>query len=290
MNTTGGETLVAAVEAELDLAVRAAAPVAGGDINNAWRLDTTERGPLFVKTRRDAPDGFFTAEAAGLAWLGEADALAVPEVVGVGGGDTAFLALSWVDTGSPAADHDEVLGRDLARQHLAGADSFGLRGGGFAGSLQLPNTPCDSWPEFYATRRLEPLLALCADRDVISAATVARVEAVIGRLDVLAGPSERPARLHGDLWAGNLMTGADGHPVLVDPAAYGGHREVDLAMMRLFGGFAPAVFDAYDEAWPLAADARRRVPLWQLGPLLVHARLFGGGYGASVDAAARACL
>jgi fructosamine-3-kinase len=285
-----GNLLVAAIEAALDLTVRAHTPVAGGDINDAWRFETSERGPLFVKTRSRVPDGFYATEAAGLEWLADADALAVPEVVGVGDGEMAFLALSWVDTGPPAADHDEVLGRRLARMHLAGADSFGLRGGGFAGSLQLPNTPCETWPEFYATRRLEPLLALCADAGVIPAATVARVEAVIGRLDVLAGPSERPARLHGDLWAGNVMTGEDGYPVLVDPAVHGGHREVDLAMMRLFGGFSPAVFDAYDEAWPLAADARRRVPLWQLAPLLVHARLFGGGYGASVDAAARACL
>lgn len=290
MTVDDGRELVAAVEAELGVDVTAATPVAGGDINDAWRLDTAEHGPLFVKTRSRVPDGFYAAEAAGLRWLGEADALAVPEVVGVGGGGVAYLALSWVDTAPPAADHDEVLGRRLARLHLAGADSYGLRGGGFAGSLQLSNAPCDSWPEFYATRRLEPLLALCVDTGVIPASTVARVEAVIARLDALVGPFERPARLHGDLWAGNVMTGSDGHPVLVDPAAYGGHREVDLAMMRLFGGFAPAVFDAYDEAWPLAADARRRVPLWQLAPLLVHARLFGGGYGASVDAAARACL
>ncbi|MEQ8719363.1 MAG: fructosamine kinase family protein [Acidimicrobiales bacterium] len=282
--------LVAAVEAELGVEVRAAGPVTGGDINDAWRFETTAHGALFVKTRSDAPHGFYAAEAAGLEWLGEADALTVPDVVGVGDGEVRFLALSWVDSALPAVDHDEVLGRGLARLHLAGADSFGLRGGGFAGSLQLPNTPCDTWSEFYATCRLEPLVALCADAGVLPASTVARVEAVIGRLDALVGPFERPARLHGDLWAGNVMTGAGGHPVLVDPAAYGGHREVDLAMMRLFGGFSPAVFDAYDEAWPLAADARRRVPLWQLAPLLVHARLFSGGYGASVDAAARACL
>jgi fructosamine-3-kinase len=104
-------------------------------------------------------------------------------------------------------------------------------------------------------------------------------------LETLVGPAEPPARLHGDLWGGNLMCDAEGAPCLIDPAVYGGHREIDLAMMRLFGGFGPSVFDAYDDAFPLAAGHEERVPLYQLYPLMVHVNLFGGSYGASVEEA-----
>jgi fructosamine-3-kinase len=113
------------------------------------------------------------------------------------------------------------------------------------------------------------------------------VERVCERIGELAGPPEPPARLHGDLWSGNVLAGADGRPWLVDPAAYGGHREVDLAMLRLFGAPSPRVLSAYEEAYPLAAGHEERVELWQLLPLLVHAVLFGGGYGASAERAAR---
>lgn len=283
------DAVLAAVAAQLEVDVTGASTVAGGDINAAFRLET-DRGPVFVKTRADAPEGFFESEAEGLDWLAEADAVPVPEVLGVSGGPVPFLALSWVESAPPADDHDVMLGRRLAALHLAGAPCFGLARGGYLGSLRLPNTPSDDWAEFYASCRLEPLLAMCSDTGVLTTSTVATVEAVISRVGDLVGPTERPARLHGDLWAGNAIRGPDGHAVLVDPSAHGGHREVDLAMMRLFGGFSGNVFDAYDDAWPLAEGAERRVPLWQLAPLLVHARLFGGGYAAAVDSAARACL
>ena len=110
---------------------------------------------------------------------------------------------------------------------------------------------------------------------------------MVERLPVLAGPPEPPARLHGDLWSGNVLAGADGRPYLIDPAAYGGHREVDLAMLRLFGAPAPRTLAAYEEVHPLADGHERRVPLWQLFPLLVHAVLFGGGYGARAAAVVR---
>ena len=110
-------------------------------------------------------------------------------------------------------------------------------------------------------------------------------ERLFGALLELVGPEEPPARLHGDLWGGNLLCDDAGAPCLIDPAVYGGHREIDLAMMRLFGGFGGRVFDAYDEAFPLPDGHEERVPLYQLYPLMVHVNLFGGGYGASVEAA-----
>ena len=124
-------------------------------------------------------------------------------------------------------------------------------------------------------------------RDAIDAADGAAIERVCARIESLAGPAEPVARLHGDLWSGNLLAGADGQPWLIDPAAYGGHREVDLAMLRLFGDPGAEACAAYDEAYPLSDGHAERVALWQLLPLLVHAVLFGGGYGRSAGSAAR---
>jgi fructosamine-3-kinase len=181
-------------------------------------------------------------------------------------------------TPEPAAD--EELGRRLARMHLAGADRFGALPPGAAGDrlrigeLDLPNDARPSWAEFYADNRLRPL----AER----AGLAAEVEAVAARLPDLAGPDEPPARLHGDLWSGNVF-GA----YLIDPAAYGGHREIDLAMLRLFGSPGARLLAAYDELAPRADGHEERVELHQLFPLLVHAVLFGGGYVAQARAVAR---
>jgi fructosamine-3-kinase len=110
-------------------------------------------------------------------------------------------------------------------------------------------------------------------------------EQLLPRLEELVGPPEPPARLHGDLWGGNAMVDERGQPCLIDPAVHGGHRELDLGMMRLFGGFSPRVFAAYEEAFPLAPDSEARVPLYQLYFLMVHVNLFGGSYVGSVESA-----
>jgi fructosamine-3-kinase len=160
-------------------------------------------------------------------------------------------------------------------------------GGGAAGvrplriaRLTLPNDAAPDWPAFYARNRLAPLL------HEVPASTARAVERVIERLPELAGPDEPPARLHGDLWTGNVLWATDGRPWLIDPAAYGGHREVDIAMLKLFGSPGRAFHDAYDDVSPLAPGHEQRVGLWQLFPLLVHAALFGGGYAASAERAA----
>ena len=155
------------------------------------------------------------------------------------------------------------------------------------GPLALPNAPAGDWPAFYAERRLEPLARMAADRGALTAATPRLLERVLARLPELAGPSEPPARVHGDLWGGNVLVDAAGQPWLIDPAAHGGHRELDLAMLRLFGGPSARCFAAYEEVAPLAPGAAERVALWQLAPLLLHAALFGAAYAARVEAALR---
>jgi fructosamine-3-kinase len=193
------------------------------------------------------------------------------------------LALEWIARGRPAAGHDEALGRGLAALHQAGAPAFGLAEDNFIGSLPQRNGHADWWPDLYGERRLEPLARMAVEDGRLAPAFLGDLERLRARLPDLCGPPEPPARLHGDLWGGNAMTDAAGAPVLIDPAVYGGHREVDLAMMRLFGGFSATVFAAYDEAHPLAAGHEDRVELYQLYPLLVHVVLFGGGYARSAE-------
>jgi fructosamine-3-kinase len=156
------------------------------------------------------------------------------------------------------------------------------------GSLRLSNEPAGSWAEFYSERRLAPLARMAAERGALSPDGRAEIERVCARMPELAGPPEPPARLHGDLWSGNVMAGADGRSWLIDPSCYGGHREMDLAMLRLFGAPSQRIFDAYEEIAPLAAGWQDRVELCQLAPLLVHAVLFGGSYGAAAERAADA--
>jgi fructosamine-3-kinase len=256
--------------------------VPGGDINEALRVELADGRVLFVKHRADPPPGFYAAEAAGLEWLGEGP-LPVPAVVAAG---DAFLALEWVDAGPRADGFDAALGAGLARLHALGAAGWGGMPT-FLGPLPLPDGDAPDWPSFYGAQRLAPLLRMAADAGALPAGAAGRIERVIGRLGELCGPPEPPARLHGDLWSGNVMSGPAGEPWLIDPAAYGGHREVDLAMLRLFGAPSPAFLRAYEGVRPLADGHEERIELYQLLPLLVHAVLFGGGYGAAADRAAR---
>jgi fructosamine-3-kinase len=262
------------------------ARVGGGDINEAFRVRTADGSDAFVKTRADAAPGEYAAEAAGLRWLAEPGALRTPRVLSI---DDGHLALEWVEPGRLDARGIEELGRGLAATHAAGAPRFGglvqSNGGEPArfGSLALSNDPTDDWPTFYAERRLRSLAKLAGERGALSGGGVRAVEGVCERIAELCGPPEPPARLHGDLWSGNVMADVEGRPWLIDPSAYGGHREVDLAMLRLFGAPSARVFSAYEEVAPLAAGWEERVELYQLLPLLVHALLFGGSYRGAAE-------
>lgn len=288
MSQSGGGAGVAAVVAAAEQALGATAhevtSLGGGSINAALGLELDDGRSVFVKHRADASAGAFAVEADDLRWLESAGALRLPEVL-AHGTEPPFLALEWIRSGPPAADHDERLGRELAALHQAHPETFGREAPNLIGPLHQDNAPADDWPTFYTTRRLAPMAREAERSGGLDTATRAGVESVCERIDTLCGPPEPPARLHGDLWAGNAITDEHGGPVLIDPSAYGGHREIDLAMMRLFGGFSERVFGAYAEVHPLADGHRERVPLYQLYPLLVHAALFGGAYGRRVVAA-----
>lgn len=285
-------TITDTLERGLGEPISALHPVGGGDINDAYEVVLGSGERLFVKTRVDAGPGEFTAEAAGLRWLAEGGEVQVPEVIAVEEEtDPPFLALQWVEPGNLSAGGAEAFGRGLARLHAHGAPAHGWLPGEDGeqriGSLRLSSEPTETWAALYAEQRLMPLAAMAFERDALERSGLEAIESVCGRIESLAGPDEPPARLHGDLWSGNVYADRAGQAWLIDPSAHGGHRELDLAMLRLFGPPSKRIFDAYEELAPLAEGHRERVQLWQLQPLLVHAVLFGGHYGQAAEAAAR---
>ena len=267
-------------------------PVGGGSICAASRLTLDDGASLFAKSwpRGQAPPGFFAAEAAGLRWLAEAGA-PVPEVLAE---LPDLLILEWLDPGTATAAGAFAFGRALAELHRAGAPRFGTRQPGYIGALPLPPETGDSWPEWFARARLAPFLSMSADNGALSADDVRAVERLLATIRRYAGEAadEPPARIHGDLWPGNVLWSSTGRGYLVDPAAQGGHRETDLATLSLWGGvpYLDRVLAGYEEVWPLAPGWRDRVPLHQLHLLLVHTAMFGASYRGAVLSAVRATV
>jgi len=269
-------------------------PVSGGDVCAASRLTLDDGTSLFAKSWPEnspaaVPEGFFAAEAAGLRWLRAAGGVPVPDVIAA---LSDLLALEWVEPGPAKPAAAARFGRELAATHRAGAEAFGAPWPGFIGAIPQDNTPDDGpWPAWFAERRLLPYLRRSADRGALSATEVALAERVIARIDGYGG-TEPSARIHGDLWPGNLLWAADGRVWLVDPAAHGGHRETDLAQLALFGG-APhldLILTGYQEVWPLADGWRARQPLHQLHLMLVHTAMFGAAYREAVRVTATSAL
>ena len=277
-----------AVEAALseragdDVRITGTAPVGGGCISPTARLDS-DAGSFFLKWGSpDLPDGILAAEARGLRQLGEAGEVRVPGVVAEGtGSDPVWLLMEWLEPGSAGRDAWARLGAELAALHRHRADRFGADTDNYIGSLPQANERMDSWPAFWRDRRLEPQLRSAIDRGLMGGADRRRFDDLFGHLQELlaVGNEDGPSLLHGDLWSGNVHMTADGAAAIIDPSVYHGHREVDLAMADLFGGFGPAFRSAYDDAWPLSPGyAPTRRAIYQLYYLLVHVNLFGSGY------------
>ena len=271
--------------------VRELRPIGGGHGARHFHAILADGRELFIKFIAHAPAGDaaarLAAEAAGLRWLGEAGAASVSEVFLA---EKALLALAWLPQASPDRAGAERFGRELAALHAFGADSFGAPWRGFIASLELPNDPGDAWAPWYAEYRLLPYCRIASDAGTLGHVECELIESVADRIVELAGPAEPPSRIHGDLWSGNVLW-SGGRGWLIDPAAHGGHRETDLAMLDLFGlTHLDRVLAAYTEVAPLADDWRSRIPLHQLHPLLVHVCLFGSGYAGATVAAARAAL
>jgi fructosamine-3-kinase len=264
-------------------------PVSGGSVARASRLTLDDGTSLFTKTwvSGSPPEGFFEAEAAGLEWLREAGAAPVPEVFAA---LPSMLAMEWIEPGAASRAAASSFGRALASLHRFGAPGFGASWPGFIGPLPLDNTvSAGPWGAWFGERRLRPFLRMSVDRGALTGADAVVVERAIKSIEGYAD-SEPPARIHGDLWPGNVLWAADGRAWLIDPAAHGGHRETDLATLALFGAVPhlDAILGSYQEVHPLADGWRDRIPLHQLHLLLVHTAAFGESYRAAVLSAARA--
>jgi len=278
-------TILAQLSVETGQAIRLISykPVHGGDISRAFQLITTA-GAFFVKVNSSRLADMFRKEYSGLQAIQQTGSVAVPRPLCAGTtGNDQFLVLEWMETGRPADDFPQQFGHALATLHRQSHIQFGWVEDNYIGSLVQPNHYADNWPAFYASQRILPLMERAAREGRCEKKDVAMALAVCNKLSSIF-PAEPASLLHGDLWSGNYITGSNGYACVFDPAVYYGHREMDLAMMLLFGGFDPLLYQYYNQAYPLEKNWLRRTDLCQLYPLLVHLILFGGGYYARVKA------
>lgn len=264
------------------LSIKRATPLSGGDINETYRVET-QKGTFCMKINT-SPSGLnnFKAEFHGLKNLSASDFI-IPNPLYCGQTEEfAFLLMDFIESGKPKPDYWEILGRQLAHLHRISCTAFGLETDNFIGLLPQSNRFHQSWANFYASERVFPLLKKAVEQNLLPKKYLLSESIWVDFFKSLF-PEEPPALLHGDLWAGNKMVSENGLPVLIDPAVYFGHREMDLGMMRLFGGFDSRLFAAYQEVYPLKDGWEVRVKYCQLYPLLVHLLLFGRGYASQVE-------
>jgi fructosamine-3-kinase len=280
------EVLIKALLAKNGRSLESCRPVGGGCINAAYRV-ITGSGSYFIKLNKsDAYPGMFEAEAKGLELLAASTDLIIPRVVDTGsdaGSGISYILLEWIEAGVRGHSFWRQFGISLAKMHRHSSEYFGLGHDNYIGSLPQSNTRAVSWPAFFITSRLQPQLKLAVENGLVDPALQKKFELLFEKIGHIF-PAEPPALLHGDLWNGNFMASAGGAACLFDPAVYYGHREMDLAMSRLFGGFDEDFYAAYMEAYPLQPGWQQRVDLCNLYPLLVHVNLFGAAYVNQVRA------
>lgn len=252
--------------------------VAGGDINEAYLLyNTTQRFFLKINDAQLYP-GMFAAEADGLNALRSNSHFCVPQVIQTGIVQTTqYLLLEWIERTTPDERYWENMGKQLAAMHAQPQPTAGWKTNNYIGSIPQFNNETHSWTAFYAEQRILPFVKRLLQAGIFTNSEMQYAEAVCLRMSSLF-PNEPHALLHGDLWSGNHFPNEKGLPVLIDPAVYCGHREMDLGMTCLFGGFHQRFYEAYHYHYPLETLWQQRLQLTQLYPLLVHAVLFGGNY------------
>lgn len=256
--------------------------VGGGDINQA-RLLETSKGRFFIKLNSGANAvRMFDTEAKGLQLLAETRTLRIPAIIASGETpDGSFLLMEYIETDNRKTGFWEEFGASLASLHRNTSSQFGLDHSNFIGSLPQSNNWQVSWVDFFIYERLQPQLDLALTSSCLLNSDARLFEKLYQKLPGIC-PDEPPALIHGDLWSGNFLVSSNNHPVLIDPSVSYAHREMDLAMSRLFGGFDRPFYRSYEEAWPLSPGFEQRLPVFQLYYLMVHVNLFGGGYVGSV--------
>lgn len=262
--------------------IRKITAVGGGDISEA-RLLQTDTALYFIKINRSpAALQMFQTEAAGLRLIRDTAAIRSPAVIHCECiRDDCFLLMEYIESGPRTTAFWERFGTSLAVMHQEVQPHYGLHFDNYIGSLRQFNPTLADWPAFYHQARLQPQLELARKDRKMNPDDLQRFERLFQKLPELL-PDEHPSLIHGDLWSGNFLAAQTEEVVLIDPAVCFAHREMDLAMSRLFGGFSPLFYAAYENAYPLLPGWQERVPLYQLYYLLVHVNLFGGGYLQSV--------
>ncbi len=258
--------------------IRNISAVSGGDINEAYSLQS-DSGVYFLKVNnaKSFPE-IFAKEKNGLEALSKNSTFRIPKVLGVTESDNKqFLFMEYIEQGRQSSDFWENFGRKLAEMHKQTSENFGWETDNYMGNLKQQNNWTQSWSDFFANNRILPLVEILFQRNSISKTTVESAENLCQQIDEIF-PNESPSFIHGALWSGNFMTDETGNPVLIDPAVSFSHREMDLGMTKLFGGFSEEFYDSYHENFPLENGWQERLPLSQLYPLLIHAVLFGGSY------------
>lgn len=275
-------SIISDIECNLNAQIKNVSRVSGGDINQAYRLQTT-LGNFFIKINSlHKFPGMFKSEESGLAAIRKTNTIAVPEVVLQGDtGDESYLMLQWIEAGYGDVISSKKLGRQLAFMHRDTAAQFGFEAGNYMGSLHQSNKQHNNWARFFIEERLQPMVKMAVDKRELTQTDMYRFDELYKKLpDVFT--EEPPALLHGDLWGGNYLIDTSGKPYLIDPAVSYGNREFDIAMTTLFGGFDRGFYEAYNQKFPLLPGWQQRLKLWNLYPLLVHVNLFGGKYANEV--------
>lgn len=282
MNTSAQSELDLFLESENMGDAQSVRAVSGGSINDAYRLETSE-GRFFLKINHSSRyPNMFDAEKRGLELLC-LSAFKIPRPIATATvGDYQFMLMEWIEKGVPKRDFWNEFGRGLAALHSISGQAFGLDHDNYIGSLPQSNRERQNWSDFYREERLTPQMNLAKSQGRLTTGMKIGFDGLFEKLETIF-PVEKPSLIHGDLWSGNLMVADSGSPSIFDPAVYFGHREMDLAMMALFGGFGNDWVDAYNEVYPLENGWRERIPIGQLYPLMVHVNLFGGSYGRDVE-------
>lgn len=254
-------------------------PLSGGSCNEIYCLSHQgENVVIKLADQRQFP-GLLLREREGLAALRQTNTFHIPEILSYfEDNSTAFLCMEWISSTHSSANSDQLFGQKLAELHQNTHTKFGWHTSNYIGSLLQNNSFTESMAEFYIQNRLEPQFRMASQKGFN-----------FNRIDTLytivssSTPAEPPALIHGDLWSGNAMVSARGEPCLIDPAVSYASREMDIALMKLFGGFGTTIFEAYQEVYPLACGWQDRISLWQLYYYLVHVNLFGSSYASSVQ-------
>jgi protein-ribulosamine 3-kinase len=270
------------IKAILNVELKTFSFTGGGCINHGGELETSQDTYFLKWNDQKKFPNMFSVETRGLQLLRDSKTVFIPHVIlAEHAGDYQFILLEFVNPSSKSKKFWTILGEQLSQLHKIQSTTFGLDHDNYIGSLPQHNSPQNDWVSFFVHQRLGAQIKIAVDKKLLDNTTIDRFDKLIAKLPSLL-PECQPSLLHGDLWSGNVITSAEGFPCLIDPAVYFGHREIEVAFTKLFGGFPMEFYKAYDSCYPLEEKFETRIDLYNLYPLLVHANLFGGGYVSQV--------